>query len=165
MKWVTRIPTLTDVRLPEPANFNITNHLNGAVVPPTWLGNLERYRGPSELLGNLTLGCKLLHLSTYSEMSHLQLRQLATVCGHQLQTLHYHYDNAKDVRVKSQSQMFPVAHLPQLFPNLRSVAWIPVNPLDRVEVRTILETRPISSDRRVDDVIRGPRFAAGVCTK
>ena len=161
IKWVTKIPTLTDVRLPEPPNFNITHHLKGAVVPPTWLGNLERFWGPPELLGSLTSGCKLLHFSTNLEMSLLQLQQLSTVCGYQLQTLYYLYGNAKYAWETSQSQKLPVALLPQLFPNLRSVAWILVNPLDRDEVRTALETLPISSDRHVDVLTQRPRLAAG----
>ena len=141
MKWVTRIPTLTDVRLPDSVDFNTMNYLKGAVVPPTWLGNLERYWGPPELLASLTLGCKLLHFSTYLEMSHLQLRQLATVCGNRLQTLHY-CGNVRYAWETSQSQKLPAALLPQLFPNLRSVAWIPVNPLDREEVRPIFRDPP-----------------------
>ena len=74
-------------------------------------------------------------------MSHLQLRQLATVCGNRLQTLHY-CGNVRYAWETSQSQKLPAALLPQLFPNLRSVAWIPVNPLDREEVRPIFRDPP-----------------------
>src|SRR5258706_709393 len=138
IKWVTRIPTITDVRLPEPIFFNIAHVFEDPVLPPTWLKNLERYLGPLELLGGLTSGCKLLHFSTCLEMPdlQLQLRQLATVCGYQLQTLHYLYGNFTYAWETSQSQKLPPALLPQLFPNLLSVAWVLVNPLDRDEVRT-----------------------------
>ena len=68
IKWVTRIPTLVDVRLPEHSYSSMAAFLGDAVVPPTWLSNLERYWGPPELLGDLTSGCKLLHFSTQFPM-------------------------------------------------------------------------------------------------
>ena len=144
IQWVTSIPTITDVRLPEPGYFNIAHVMEDPVLPPTWLKNLVRYRGPPGPLGGLTSGCKLLHFSTCLEMFDLQLRlrQLATVCGHQLQTLHYLYGNVKHAWETNQSQKLPTSLLPQLFPNLRSVAWILVNPLDRDEVRTIFIDPP-----------------------
>ena len=39
-------------------------------------------------------------------------------------------------------------------PNLQSVAWILINPLDPDEVRTMFTAHPISSDRFVDGGIR-----------
>jgi len=157
MKWVTRITTLSDVRLPERSNMKMAAYLGHTIVPPAWLKNLERYWGPPEVLGGLKSDCKLLHLSTHLDMSDSQLRQLASACGDQLQTLHhfseYGYGWARDPNL-------PPALLPQLFPNLRSVAWILINPIDREEVRTISEDHSFSSNRLVDGAIRRPRVAA-----
>jgi len=81
MKWVTRIPSLTDVRLSEGYYMAF---LGDRAVPPTSLKNFERSWGPPEVLRGLKSGCKLLHLSTQLNLSDSQLRQIASVCGYQL---------------------------------------------------------------------------------
>jgi len=141
VKWVTRIPTLTDIRLPERPYLRIAGVWGDTDVPQTWLEDLERYWGPPELLGSLTSGRKLLHFSTQSEISESQLQQLSTICGPQLQTLH---DVSEGTLYRWETDpKFPPTLLSQLFPNLQSVAWILINAYDHDEVRTAFHAHPV----------------------
>ena len=108
--------------------FGCPTHLQSKVAfaaflepsPSKWIDSLVKYRGCSYLIEGLSKDAKLLHFSSSNPLSEETLRGLASK---RLLSLHAHtqlYPESLGVRY------LPPSLLPPLFPNLQSVACLPV---------------------------------------
>ena len=88
--------------------------------PSKWIVNLVKYRGYSYLIEGLSKDAKLLHFGSANALSEETLRGLASK-----RLLSLHVDPLVYYR-SFEEQYLPPSLLPPLFPNLQSVACLPV---------------------------------------
>ena len=101
--------TLSMLPLPESASSSV-NHL-------------VTYHGPRDLLLLLTLDSRMKHLTSSQQLDEGALHKLSHVVSRRLRSLII--DDPMDVTT---TKTLPALLIPSLFPNLRSIAWLSVDP-------------------------------------
>ena len=88
----------------------------------SWVNRLVTYHGPRGLLSLLTPNSMMKHLTLSQQLDEVTLRELSRAVSDGLLTLII--DDPID---RTAAQTLPPALLPELFPNLQSIAWLPLH--------------------------------------
>ena len=114
---------VTDLSLLEcPTHLRSKDAFTALLEPSSseWINNLVKYRGCSYLIEGLSKDAKLLHFSSTNPLSEETLRGLASK---RLLSLHSHTLMCPQ---SFEERFLPPSLLPPLFPNLQSVACLPM---------------------------------------
>jgi hypothetical protein len=87
----------------------------------SWVNRLITYHGPRGLLSLLTPNSMMKHLTSSQQLDEAALRELSRVVSNGLLSLII--DDPID---RTAAQTLPPSLLPTLFPNLQSIAWLPL---------------------------------------
>ena len=109
-----------------PTSFSIPPILSMLPLPesaPSSVNRLASYHGPRDLLLVLTPDSRMEHLTSSQQLDEGALRKLSRAVSRQLLSLII--DDPMDATT---TKTLPPPLIPSLFPNLRSIAWLSVDP-------------------------------------